>query len=157
MRLVDNEQPDAGVLQTGDEARVRDALRRHVEQGGAALGEVDKAAVLLARREGRVDVVGGDARTLQRLHLVLHERDQRRDDERAADFERGQHVAQALAATRGHNPEHVAIREAIEYLGLAGPEVRVSEALLQQLAVPPNAARQLGVWGGRRCVSAVGG
>ena len=151
VRLVDHKEPHAVALQPGDEPAVRESFRRDVQQRRATLGEVDEAAILLARRERRVDVVSGDARGLQGLHLVLHERDQRRHDERAADLERGQHVAEALPPARGHDAQHVAVREQFEYLGLTEAKVRVAEALAQQLAVPIEATWQVGRQRGRGC------
>ena len=143
VRLVHHEEPHAVVLQPGHEVPVREPFGRDIEQRRAALDEVEVAPVLLAARDRRVDEAGRDARALQRLDLVLHERDQRRDDERAPDLEGREHVAEALAAAGRHDAEHVRLRELLEHLGLTGPERRVAEALAQLLLVAPEAVREL--------------
>ena len=80
VRLVDDEQPDAGRAQRLGEARRGEALRRDVEQahlagGGARHGRAIDPGVLLGVDQRRA--AGGDA--LERLDLVLHERHERRD------------------------------------------------------------------------------
>ena len=144
VRLVDHEQAHTAAREAIEEAPVREPLRCDEEQRDASRLEVGVAAVLLGAIERGVDEGRRDSDRLERLDLVLHQRDQRRDHERAAHFECGQHVAEALAAAGRHHPEHVVRRERLEHLGLAGPEIGVAEALLQQLAVAHGVARQVG-------------
>ena len=108
MRLVDRQQPYAGAAQPGDQPLVAQPLGREVEQRHAALDEVEVAGVAVGARHVGVDEGGADAGGVQALHLVLHERDQRRDDERTPDIERRQHVAEALATAGGHDRQHIA-------------------------------------------------
>ena len=144
MRLVDDEQAHAAAGEAIEEAPVREPFRCDEEQGDASRLEVRVAAVLLGAVERGVDEAGRDADRIERLDLVLHQRDQRRDHERAAHFERGQYVAEALASAGRHHAEDVVRRERLKHLGLAGAKVGVAEALLQQLAVAADIAGQLG-------------
>ena len=64
--------------------------------------------VYLRRRKGTVDEPGGDAIGVQRVHLVLHEGDQRRYDQSEAVKDQGrQLVAEGLAAAGGHQHQAV--------------------------------------------------
>ena len=64
---------------------------------------------LLAIVERRIEIGGLDAGLRQRLDLILHQRDQRRDDDaRAGPDQRGDLVAQRLAAAGRHQRERVA-------------------------------------------------
>ena len=114
VRLVDGEQADARGLHRLQERRRREALGRDVEQpqltgGGAREGRAVHAAVALGVDER-------DARGIhrrERIDLVLHERHERRDDERqVVAHERGQLVAQRLPRAGRHDDEHVARRRA---------------------------------------------
>ena len=72
-------------------------------------------------------------RALERLDLVLHERDERRDDEReVVAQQRGELVAERLAGAGGHDHEQVAVSQrGVDRLGLAGPEGAEAEVLAQ--------------------------
>ncbi len=62
-----------------------------------------------ALRQARVDEGCRDAVVLQQPHLILHERDQRRDHQRDAAAEDGRQLkAQRLAAAGGHDGQHIA-------------------------------------------------
>jgi hypothetical protein len=146
VRFVDGEQVDAGAAQALGEAGVGEALGGDVEQGGAALHEVEVALVLLFAGEVGVDEGRGDAGSLEAFDLVLHEGDERGDDERAAGLERGEDVAEALAAAGGHDGEHVAGGEGAEDVGLAVAKVGEAEGVAQAGAVGVEV-------GGERCAS----
>ena len=54
----------------------------------------------------------GNARALERCDLILHQRDERRDDERDARQEqRGDLIAERLAPARRHDAQRIAPRE----------------------------------------------
>ena len=110
VRLVDDEQADLDVLHRLQERRRGEALGRDVEQAQLAVGGgLQRGAVVggVALGVDERDAAGRDLR--QRLDLVLHERDERRDDERhVVAHERGQLVAQRLAGAGRHDDEHVA-------------------------------------------------
>ena len=110
VRLVDGEQGDARALQQRQEARRQQALRRDVEQVELAVGEQRaRPPARVAGIERGVEERRAHAELPQRLDLVLHQRDQRRDDDRRAlAQQRGQLVAQRLAAAGGHEHQRIA-------------------------------------------------
>jgi hypothetical protein len=112
MRLVDDEQPDPRALHGFQKRRRRKALGRDVQQPQLAGGRPrQRGAVLraVALRVDEPDPAGCDR--LQRVDLVLHQRDQRRHDQRqVVAHERRQLVAQRLARAGRHHDEHVARR-----------------------------------------------
>ena len=123
-------------------------FRRHVEQvklTGDELG-LDQAA--LVEVLGGVEEPGPDAEVPQRVHLVLHERDERRDDHSGPlPHQRGNLVAQGLAAAGRHQHQGVvAADEVVDDLPLAVPEGVIAE----------NAAQYLG-WLGHAGAGAGGG
>ena len=65
-------------------------------------------ALISASAQRRVDERGGNLLPGQPVHLVLHQRDQRRDHDRdALEHQRGKLVAQRLAAARRHDDQAV--------------------------------------------------
>ncbi len=111
------------------------ALGRDVEQHDAAGGElaVDRGALLAAL--AAVEVGGGDALLAQPVDLVLHERDERRDDDgETAEVHGRRLVAERFAAARGEHHEAVA---ALEH--------RVHRVFLQrtEATVAPHAPQRL--------------
>ena len=117
------------------------ALRKAVEakRSGAAKTTVARAAadvverllVVLARGEHH----RGVAEVREPRALVAHERDQGRDDHRqVVAGERGELVAEALAAAGRHDDERVAaVQCRLDRLALAGPEGREAEQGEQRL------------------------
>ena len=96
VRLVDDEQADVGLRDCAQEARRGEALGRDVEHPAVAAHAREHG--LDVERPGalRVDQLHRSRRELaQRLDLIVHQRDQRGDDERevVAD-QRRQLVAQ---------------------------------------------------------------
>ena len=84
-------------------------LRGHVEQLDLTLQDLRLYAPYLPGGQGAVDEPGGDAVGVQGVHLVLHQGDQRRDDQRDAAKDEGrQLVAEGLAAAGGHQRQAVA-------------------------------------------------
>ena len=81
--------------------------------------------------------------------LVLHQRDQRRDhDGQAVEQERGQLVAERLAAAGRHHDQRVlTLQDAGDDLGLEREELREAEGLLQHLAgALPERGRRSGAF-----------
>jgi hypothetical protein len=137
VRLVDHEQPDLRVPDPLQEARRGEPLRRDVEQprrpGHRA---VDRRAVrrgVLLRVDQR-DLAGRDR--LERLHLILHQRHERRHDEREVGaHQRRQLVAERLAGARRHDHQHVAPGDRrLDRLALPRPERGEAEHLAQRRA-----------------------
>ena len=136
VRLVDDEQADLGLPDPVEKAGRGEALGRDVEQPGVAGDRpVDRLAV------GRGVLLGVDEADLarcparERLDLILHQRDERGDDERqVGPHERGQLVTQRLARARGHDDQHVAPGHGrLHRLALARPEGGEAEHLAQRL------------------------
>ncbi len=82
----------------GEEALVVEALRCDVEKLQRAGAEPVEDRALLGGVEARVEPRRVDAAPLQEVDLILHQRDQRRDDDRhPVEQQRRQLVAEALA------------------------------------------------------------
>jgi hypothetical protein len=80
--------------------------------------------------EGGVEKCRGDAAGLERVDLILHEGDQRRDDDgEAVAGEGGELEAKRLAATGGEEGEHVFSDEiGLDDFALEGAERGVAES-----------------------------
>jgi hypothetical protein len=150
VRLVDHEEADPRRGDPLEEPGRREALRRDVEQPQ------------VAARRGREHVaVGGrvllgvdhrhpvaEAARLQRVDLVLHQRHERRDDDRqVVAQEGGELVAERLARAGRHDHEHVAaLRRGGARLALAPAELAEAEVLVKAglevhaLTVSPGSA-----------------
>ena len=130
MGLVDGDQRAGEAAQERAEARVGEPLGGDVGEGQAAGPELAEAAPHLGGIEGRGEVGGRDAARLESPDLVLHERDERRDDERgSAEQGRGELIDEALAAAgRSDEQEAPDGEQPLDRLSLAGTEARVAEA-----------------------------
>ncbi len=95
------------------------------------------------RAEAGVQELGADAELAQRRHLVLHQGDQRTDDDRGAVAQQGRDlVAQRLAAAGGHHDERVAaVHDAAHDLLLLAPEGAEAEDVAQDGARVGRRAR----------------
>ena len=82
VRLVDREQRERQPVEPVEEAVGEQPLGRDVEQVDLARGGLPADPALLRGREAGVQELGADAELAQRGHLVLHQRDQRADDDR---------------------------------------------------------------------------
>ena len=109
-------------------------LGSDVEQVERARRGADPPLARLARRQRGVQAGGRDAVRAERVDLVLHERDQRRDDDGGAvAMQRRDLEAQRLAAAGRHEHESVAARDdVLDDLALMGPELRVAEDLRER-------------------------
>ena len=133
MRLVDREQGDLGLLEQLREAFAAGAFGGDVEQVELAVAQrVADGARILAEAGQRG---GADPERLGRADLVVHQRDQRRDDDPGAGpRERGQLVGQRLARAGRHHREDVLARHgARDDLFLHPAEVREAEAVVENL------------------------
>ncbi len=129
MRLVDGDQRALEVAQEPAEAVEGQALRRRVDEVEAPRRHLRHAAAHLAGVEGGREERRRHAPGLERLHLIGHERDERRDDEgRAGQHRGGELIDQALAAARGRDQqEPPALEQGLDRLALPGPKARVPE------------------------------
>src|SRR3984893_906598 len=135
MGLVNGENVGSRLAKKGGRIRTREALRRDVEEAitAALQARLDCRIVFAAVR--RVQRGGGNSTGLQLLHLIAHQRDQRRDDDgepRAHD--RGQLIAKRFARSRRHDRENIFPREhRFENFLLAWPEAGKAENAFQRL------------------------
>ena len=135
VRLVDREQRDLQLLRERAEAVGQQPLRRDVENLVSAEARVAVGLAQLLDGHGAVDAAGRDAGVLQGHDLILHERDERRDDERQPRQQQGgQLIAKALAAARRHDAEHIAPgQDRVDKRLLPLPEGRKPKILPQHL------------------------
>jgi hypothetical protein len=108
VRLVHGEERNLQALQGLDEVVAAEALGRDVEQLEVAAADARDALLLLLEVERAVDEGRGQAPRVESVHLVLHQRDERRDDDRhALAHERRELEAERLAAARRHHDDRV--------------------------------------------------
>jgi hypothetical protein len=103
----------------------------------------------LLGRERRVEAGGCDAVGAQRVDLVFHQRDERRDHDRGAGaVQRGHLVAQRLAAAGGHEHERAAAADdVLDDLALVRAELVVAEDVAQRASMVVERA---GMWSSRQ-------
>ena len=82
MRFIDGDGGDAAVLEKIEESLHQQPFGRHVEEFEPALAQPVEHFVSFRVGHGAVQPAGGDAVIQQRVDLVFHQRDQRRNDER---------------------------------------------------------------------------
>ena len=131
-----------------EKARRRHALRRRVEQCDLAAQQAALDILRLFPIQRGVEKGRRHARLVQRTHLVVHQRDQRRHHHRHAAARtlprnRGNLVAQRLAAAGGHQHQRVASAgDVLDDGVLMAAELGIAEDLAKDL-------RQLGFgrWG----------
>ena len=108
VRLVHRHEADPEAAEEAREAGQGDALGRDVEQLEVAPERAAPHLAGLLRGHRAVQAAGGDAAGAERVHLVLHQRDQRRDDQRQpVAGERRKLVAERLPAAGGHEHHRV--------------------------------------------------
>jgi hypothetical protein len=109
VRLVDGEQRDRAAVEQPQRRFGAEPLRRQVEQVQLAVHERVLDAPPRIGILGRVEEARLHAEHVQRVDLVLHEGDQRRDDHAGALAHlRGDLIAQRLAAAGRHERDRVA-------------------------------------------------
>ena len=120
--------------QGGEAGRVQ-PFRRDIQQLVCAGAHPGVDLALLGGGQGTVYECGADSCALQRRHLILHQRDERRYDQcHTRQQECGYLIAQALAAAGGHDAECVASgKQRVYQLALPLPETVIAEVCLQRL------------------------
>jgi hypothetical protein len=134
--LVDGDEPRRAALHGAAERRCRQPLGRDVQEPDAPGRDRGEPIALLGLRDRRVDEGRRDPARLERLDLVLHERDERRDDEDdAGPDERWELEARRLPRSRGHDDRDVVAAEhAADGLLLPLAERGVAERLPEERA-----------------------
>jgi len=136
MRLVNGDQRQRAGLEQGEGTRLHQALRGNVEQIQPAAAQVvfNRAPAFGAQRG--VEDLGAHAIGLERLDLVAHQGDQRRDDDtRAGAHQRRNLVAKRFAAPGGHQHQRIAAcNQRLDDFALAAAKIAESEDLAQDPA-----------------------
>ena len=138
VRLVDGIERHFHRAQELHVVLFRQALRRHIEQLGAPAADVGLHLVDGRLGERRVEEVGRAlvlAQVRDEVHLVLHQRDEGRDDDgHAVHQQRRQLIAQRLASAGGHQHKGVvAFQHVVDDGLLVALEGVEAEVLLQCL------------------------
>ena len=109
MRFVDGKQRNLRGLEQIEAARRHQALRCDIDQVDAAGAHQALDARRFFVGLGRIQERGAHAQFGQRIHLILHQCDQRRDDHADAIAQQGGNlVTQGLAAAGGHEHQRIA-------------------------------------------------
>ena len=121
--LVDGHQGTVDLAEDRGEIRDGKTLRGDVNQLVAALGQTLQALAHGPRRKRRGQEGGGNVQSFESRDLVVHEGNQRRDDQGGALEEQcGNLIAQALPAAGGRHQENpTLIEEPLDGFALAGP------------------------------------
>ena len=139
VRLVDGIERNLDFAQEGDVVLLGQRLGREVEQLGLALEHVGADLLdgrLVERRIEEVCNTRLGREGAHGVHLVLHQGDERRDDDGdALHQKRRKLVAQRLAAARGHQYEGISARKHVADDSLLVPLERIEAEILLQLLV----------------------
>ena len=108
MRFVDREKRDRALAERFQKRPTPETFRRDVDELEFASRQCADALALFFGRDRAVYQRGRNSAALERVDLVFHERDQRRDDDGGAfEQERGQLVAKRFAAAGRHHDERI--------------------------------------------------
>ena len=108
MGLVDRQQLDPRRADRIAKTPAAEPLRRHVNQAELAGRHPIQPRILLRRGQRAVDEAHRQTQRLKLIHLVLHQGDQRRDDQRQAiQGQGGQLVAEALSPAGRHHAQTI--------------------------------------------------
>ena len=158
MRLVDGEQRELGACQKIEGARQHQTLGGDIEQIEFAAQQLLFDGACRVGRERGIEEGGAHPGLLERRHLVLHERDQRRDDDTGAAAGDGRNLeAQRLAAAGGHEHQRVAaVQQRVDHLRLRRAELLVAENAAQDFegVIVHTNAHVSGGWVQAQAVSA---
>ena len=135
VRLVDGEGGEADTLERGAH-RGLESLGRRVDELVLATAELLYAGTPLLGSEARVEEGGAQADPAHRVDLVLHERDERRHDQRRATQDPGRDLVGERLPGAGRHDAHAvpAGQHRVDDGLLARPELTVAEHLAQDLA-----------------------
>jgi hypothetical protein len=125
VRLVDGHQRQRQLRQALQHGRLHQAFGRQVEQVQRAFAGAAPHVAAGVRGGAGIELLGSHTRLLQCRHLVGHQRNQRRDDEAETGADqRGDLVAQALAAARRQHGERATPgQDLADHAGLQPAEV----------------------------------
>ena len=114
VRFIDGDLRHLPLAQIVEKARQHQPLGGGVEQLVLPLPQAAQASARVIRSERGVEKSGRDSARRELVHLILHQRDERRDDDRQTITQQGWELkAERLSAARGQQREDVAARERI--------------------------------------------
>ena len=121
------------LLHHAAEARIVQPFRGDIDDLVPPGQQIAVCRLHLRSREGAVQKRGGNARRLQRHHLIPHQGDQGRDDQsNSRQHQRRELVAHAFSAAGGHDAEYVLPgKHAVNELLLPRPEAGIAKDPLQ--------------------------
>ncbi len=106
--LVHGEQTQSQGLKRAEEGHIAEAFGRDVNESVFPLREESQALLLFGDGNRTVDECRGNPSAVERIHLIFHQCDKRRDDEgEAVEMQRGELVDERLARARGHDGKGV--------------------------------------------------
>ena len=120
MGFIDRQKSHVALSDDFEKLRLPKPFRRDVQQPVPALGDFGVPPLTLFARERRVDERRFDSSGSQRIHLVFHQRDQRRQHQRdsaprqlliVVRQQRGDLIAQRFSRTCRHDDQRVAAAE----------------------------------------------
>ena len=112
MRLVDREQRELQPRQPLQRTVAKQTFRRDVQQVQPLFDQIARDAARLGRIKIRMQGTGRHAELPQRRHLIVHQRDERRDHHRGArPAQRRDLEADALAAAGRRQHQRIAARD----------------------------------------------
>ena len=140
MRFVDRDQGELGAVEQTPEAIGIGALRRRIEQIELAIAQAPHRLVPI--RIGGGERGGADACCLRAAHLIVHQRDQRGNDQpRSRSAQAGDLVGERLAGAGRHYRQRVRARHhAIDHIGLAAAEFVETERIVERVEGSHSAA-----------------
>ena len=134
VRLVYCDHRKLGRCGKAAEGAALQPLGRDIEELVAALGGKGQCLVDLCLAQARVDEGSADTGVVQRLDLILHQRDQRGDDKSDARQQQGRDlIAERLACAGGHDGQCVPPgQNGVDDLLLPGTEGVVAEIAFER-------------------------
>ena len=134
MGLIDRKQAHADACQPRCDISKIEALRRKIEKSYLASGSARETIRHLRRSQRAVDERRGKIACFERIHLVLHQRDQwRNNDCQSGKDECGYLVAHRFSSARGKHDQCITPGEhRLDCHLLAGPELIVTERCAQR-------------------------
>ena len=134
MRLVDGEKRHGNVRNKRQKALVFEPLRRDIQKLILLACGFGVSLPQLFERQGAIEKGRRNARLRERRDLILHERDERRDDDREPrQHKRGDLVADRFSAARRHDTQNVpAGQNRVDERLLPAAEGTVTKELFQQ-------------------------
>ena len=135
VRFVDRQHRRLPVRQALKEVIHHQTFRRDIEQPDAAGAAIRHHLLLLLARHGGVEARRRDAVRQQLIHLIFHQRNQRRHHQRQAFLhQRGDLITERFAAAGRHNDQTIpSAQRRIDDGLLTGTKMLIAEGILQYL------------------------